>query len=124
MGLGTKAKPKKGLKKRVFSNAKRSKTFKASSCINVCHEIQKGVDSALLKLSPKLQTQIDQVMKTLEKSSFNLEDLRTLGYRILKQASQVSEHIKVSPILSETMGSLMNKKTKSKSVKKIKKVRI
>ena len=68
-----------------------------------------------MKLPPHLQSQIDQMMKTLDKSSFNLQDLRTLGFRILKQATEVSEAIKSSPILTNSVNSFMNKKKTNSS---------
>lgn len=100
--------------------SKESKKFISSlsplSSGRLCREIQKGVDEALMKLPPPLQSQIDQMMKTLDKSSFNLQDLRTLGYRILKQATEVSEAIKASPMLTNSVNSFMSKR-KSRSNK-------
>lgn len=88
---------------------------------HLCREIQKGVDDALMRLSPKVQGQIDQVFKTLDKTSFNLYDLRTLGYKVLKQAMEVTETIKVVPILANPVGSLLSKKRKATPLKKQKK---
>jgi len=108
MGSKSKFKPQ-FQKKKVVIKSKRSKKLSSSSSINVCQEIQKGLDTALMKLSPKLQVQIDQMVQTLEKSSFNLEDLRTLGYQVLKQASQISENIKMSPMFTTSLSSLISK---------------
>lgn len=123
--LGSKKKTK--LSSSQKSNS--SKNFVPSrsplSSGSFCREIQKSVDEVLLKLSPNLQAQIDQMVKTLDKSNFNLQDLRTLGYRILKQASEVSAAIQVAPLFTTSVHSFITKQkahSLKPSLKKHKKV--
>lgn len=112
------AKPKSSSKKKMNSSKSSKKSKSAKSFVSplsplasggFCKGLQKGVDEALMKLPPNLQSQIDQMMKALDKSSFNLQDLRTLGYRILKQATEVSEAIKETPLFTNPVHSFITK---------------
>ena len=85
------------VKKRATTTAKsRSLKVKPTSAKDVCKGIQRSVDSVLLSIPPKMQSNIDQVLKSIEVSPHLLQDLRTLGYRILKHATEISETLKGS----------------------------
>jgi hypothetical protein len=93
-----KARTRNPKKKATVSSNRRVTTSKPSSSSSVCKGIQKSVDAALLSLPPKVQANIDQVLKSLDKSPFRIQDLQALGYRILKHASEISEAIKGAQI--------------------------
>lgn len=59
-------------------------------------EIQKSLDNALLVLPPKVQENIDQAIKSLERSAFCLQDLRSIGLSVLRHATEISNTIKGS----------------------------
>ncbi|MEY4616168.1 MAG: hypothetical protein RJB66_1128 [Pseudomonadota bacterium] len=87
--VGKKAKAKKKVTKKKPAQSKMTK--KTSGALN---NVLKKVDSNLLKLPPKVQANIDQVLKSIDVSPIKLQDLRALGYRILKHATEISENIK------------------------------
>lgn len=95
-----KAKPQK-IKKRATVKKPRAVSVKTKSAKEVCKGIQKSVDSALLSFPPKMQANIDQVMRTLDVSPIRLQDLRALGYRILKHATEISETLKGTTIVTK-----------------------
>jgi hypothetical protein len=74
---------------------------KSNSAKEVCKGIQKSVDAALLSLPPKVQANIDQVMKSLDVSPIRLQDLRALGYRILKHATEISDTLKGANVVTK-----------------------
>lgn len=93
------AKPTKTKKKSVKTQLGKAKV--KSKATKVLSEGLKGVDSNLLKLPPKLQSNIDQVLKSLDVSPIKLQDLRSLGYRILKHAAEISETLKRAPVVGK-----------------------
>jgi hypothetical protein len=89
-----KAKPKT-IKKKSSSKTSALKVKSASARV-LAKVVPKNVDSTLLSLPPRLQANVDQVLKSLDMSPFRLQDLQALGYRILKHAGEISEAIKGS----------------------------
>lgn len=100
-----KAKPQK-IKKQKTSTEKNNSLFKPNPAKSVRNGIQKSVDNALMSLPPKVQANIDQVLKSLDGNPFKFPDLQALGYRILKHATEISETLKVA--------SLSNSKTRGR----------
>ena len=88
--MGLKTKPARKVNKKPVVKKLRSKSPKLTGA-NL-----KLVDSNLLKFPPKVQANIDQVLKTLDVSPLRLQDLQALGYRILKHASEISATLKAS----------------------------
>lgn len=61
-----------------------------------------GADSILLRLPPKIQSNIDQILKTIEIRPISLTDLSSLGYRILKHVTEITETIKTDATTTST----------------------
>jgi hypothetical protein len=80
-------------KSKTKSSPRAAKSFSAG--------LQKSVDSALLILPPKVQANIDQVLKSIDVSPLRLQDLRTLGLRVLKHATEISESLKNASLVSK-----------------------
>lgn len=77
---------------------KNTKAKTAASPIDTLGQgLQKSVDTVLLKLPPKLQANIDQILKSMDVTPLRLQELQALGYRILKHATEISDSLKPSP---------------------------
>lgn len=91
-----KTKRVKAKKQGIVTKLRKPKTKSSNS---VCKGIQKSVDSVLLSLPPKVQANIDQMLKSLDRGPFRFQDLQALGYRILKHASEISETLNRTTIV-------------------------
>lgn len=89
----------KSKKKLVKPTAAKVKSKKKTSM--VFNDVLKKVDSNLLKLPPKVQANIDQMLKNIDVSPIKLQDLRSLGYRILKHANEISENLKRASVVGK-----------------------
>lgn len=96
-------------KKSVSAQRNNQVDKKINSKGSVYRDIQKSLDSALLILPPKVQANIDLALKSLERSAFRLQDLRSIGYRVLQHATEISNTLKETTSISK-----LRKKTKGK----------
>ena len=96
------------MKKSLKAKSSSLRLTKKSST-SVCREIQKSVDNALLILPPKVQANIDQALKSLERSAFQLQDLKSIGYRVLQHAVEISDAMKNTTIRTKAKRKLRAK---------------
>jgi hypothetical protein len=59
---------------------------------------KKMVDGFLLKVSPQLQKQMDNLKATVDKTPASMADLKVLGLRILERAKLLSQTLRAEAI--------------------------
>lgn len=79
---------------------------------------KKLIDDFLLKVSPQVQRQLDQIKGAFEKNPGRVETMKMLGLKILERAKDFSQAMKSEKIAGSVKKGLSKVKTRKPAAKK------
>jgi hypothetical protein len=93
--MPTRKTTKKQIHRKSPPKAHRKKTSKKRAPMShLKRTTKKMVDDILLRVSPSVERQIDQLTQTLEKAPNSVGDFKVLGLKVLQRARVLSETLR------------------------------